>query len=826
MKVLFVYPFYGLGGVETAVLSRMAALRQIGVDAESLFLAAYASGGDELATGDGVTVGLEWSDVQDFLRPDFDAIVAIDAPEVVELCEVERLGIPLLVESHVSYPPAFERLYGCISNDLVQAVVVPSEFNRLQILKATSSAKPVHVLPNALDEGWAASTPTPPARRVDTRAQLLWIGRLEDPKNPEAFMRIGRLLLDRDCHVDMILVGDSPEYRNARRRLLEQISSSVRKRITFLRAVPHRRMREVYQAVAASGGCLVSTSRNESSPMTFLEAMAVGCPVVSSSVGGVGELVLHGETGFLFPLEDDMAAVNLIERLVDPAMDRERARITDRALSFVRERSDPRKVAEAYRSVLQQALAGFQPMGSTTAVRLPREPSSSTDAVSEEVHGGAGETVPGLVSVIIPVFNRLELLKEAVDSVLTQTYSKLELILVDDGSEIETATYCDQLAASESRVSAVHIDHVGRPGLVREQGRRRARGEFIQYLDSDDLLRPRKLEVMVRALLDDPEADIAYCYTRRYRRGDRPQFVPAEFTGKTFATLFPWFLLRRFWFTVSPLYRRTLSDSNGPWPDLPFMEDVEYDTRIARTYPKLVHCREFLADFRDHEGTRASKGSFVTDPETLKWGVAAHHAVFRHARDSGLGGDSEPMRLFLEDVRMLQAKCADFGLEDERSLCEAMIREVLPEGLPAQRLRAALQPLDSRLEAEPGDQLTARVRVLNESNITLRYGACAHGLSYHLRAANGEMLVFDNPRLYFMELLRPGEARDYELQIEAPSEPGDYVIELDLLWETITWFADQGSPTTSLELTVFVDDDVAPEHRLEGWLEGLGSADG
>src|SRR5437667_5508564 len=93
----------------------------------------------------------------------------------------------------------------------------------------------------------------------------------------------------------------------------------------------------------------------------------------------------------------------------------------------------------------------------------------------------------GLVSTIIPVYNRTTLLREAVGSVLAQTYRPVEAILVDDGSTDDTPQTCRELAQKyPGEVRVVRGENRG-PGLAREQGRQLARGEFIQYLDSDDL---------------------------------------------------------------------------------------------------------------------------------------------------------------------------------------------------------------------------------------------------------------------------------------------------------------------------------------------------
>src|SRR5438128_9687032 len=104
--------------------------------------------------------------------------------------------------------------------------------------------------------------------------------------------------------------------------------------------------------------------------------------------------------------------------------------------------------------------------------------------------------VEGLVSTIIPVHNRPTLLREAVASVLAQTYRPIEIIVVDDGSTDNTAREVNALAESHPEVRAIHRDNGG-PGPARETGRRAAQGEFIQYLDSDALLLPTKFALQV-----------------------------------------------------------------------------------------------------------------------------------------------------------------------------------------------------------------------------------------------------------------------------------------------------------------------------------------
>jgi glycosyltransferase involved in cell wall biosynthesis len=104
-----------------------------------------------------------------------------------------------------------------------------------------------------------------------------------------------------------------------------------------------------------------------------------------------------------------------------------------------------------------------------------------------------------LVSVVIPAYNADRFLDEAIESVLAQTYSPLELIVVDDGSTDQTGA----VASAYSEATVITQENSG-PSTARNRGAAVARGEFLAFHDSDDAMTPDKLAVQVGHMLDNP----------------------------------------------------------------------------------------------------------------------------------------------------------------------------------------------------------------------------------------------------------------------------------------------------------------------------------
>ncbi len=203
------------------------------------------------------------------------------------------------------------------------------------------------------------------------------------------------------------------------------------------------------------------------------------------------------------------------------------------------------------------------------------------------------------VSVILPTYNRATVLGEAIDSVRAQTFNEWELIVVDDGSTDGTATVVERSARRDGRIDYVRAKQGG-VSAARNLGIQKARGEFVAFLDDDDLWLPEKLTRQVQALGAHPHW--AFVYTQAELR-----FVDGESRRLRLplATTFETLLARNTIVTPSLLARReALREVGGFNERMAVMEDVDLFLRVASRHPfgvlseALTICRPSRARYR------------------------------------------------------------------------------------------------------------------------------------------------------------------------------------------------------------------------------------
>jgi hypothetical protein len=196
------------------------------------------------------------------------------------------------------------------------------------------------------------------------------------------------------------------------------------------------------------------------------------------------------------------------------------------------------------------------------------------------------------VSVIIPAYNYGRFLGQAIESLRSQTYADWECVVVDDGSSDGTAEVAAALAASDRRIACLSQATSG-PSAARNAGLAAASGEFVQFLDADDLLGPRKLQHQLEVFGRHPEADIVYGgvryfvddggddgrekAVRRWVAGSTPRVVSGS--GGTVSEAL---VDDNIMVVEAPLIRRSLLEKVGGFdPRIRRMEDWELWLRCA-----------------------------------------------------------------------------------------------------------------------------------------------------------------------------------------------------------------------------------------------------
>jgi glycosyltransferase involved in cell wall biosynthesis len=207
------------------------------------------------------------------------------------------------------------------------------------------------------------------------------------------------------------------------------------------------------------------------------------------------------------------------------------------------------------------------------------------------------------VSVIIPTYNRLSMLKEAVNSVLAQDFEDMELIVVDDGSTDGTAVEMKQYGG---RVKL--IEHTEKRGVsaARNRGILHAKGKYIAFLDSDDLWMKGKLKIEVTFLDDNPHYPLCYTDEIWIRKGKRvnPMIKHAKYSGWIFEKCVPLCIIS----PSSVMMRKTLFSKVGLFDEaLPVCEDYDFWLRVSARFPIFFISRKLIVKRGGHPDQLSQK---------------------------------------------------------------------------------------------------------------------------------------------------------------------------------------------------------------------------
>jgi glycosyltransferase involved in cell wall biosynthesis len=202
-------------------------------------------------------------------------------------------------------------------------------------------------------------------------------------------------------------------------------------------------------------------------------------------------------------------------------------------------------------------------------------------------------------SIIIPVFNRSTFIKPAIESVITQSFTNWELVIVDDASTDDSVSVIEQYCASDSRIKLLKQDYNQERGAARNKGINHSKGTYICFLDSDDAFCPNHLQCFLDAIERDSKPSLFF--TNSYLVvNDAPKIekiVPA-IEGWN---IFDYLLI----YTPNParvcISKSILNDFQFD-PTIPGLEDIDLWLRIVTAYP-IKHIKSFTNIYNVHQGS-------------------------------------------------------------------------------------------------------------------------------------------------------------------------------------------------------------------------------
>ena len=267
------------------------------------------------------------------------------------------------------------------------------------------------------------------------------------------------------------------------------------------------------------------------------------------------------------------------------------------------------------------------------------------------------------ISIVMPAYNAEKYIGHSIRSVLDQTYSNWELIVVDDGSTDATAEAVQRAVNGDQRIRYLFQQN-GRLGKARNTGVMNSKGSLIAFLDSDDLWLPEKLERQVRAQRDT-NADVVFTGAFIFwddNVADETKtapIVPGKFSG---VEMLHRLLGINFIPVMSVMIRREAFDGAGPFEEAAAYhgcEDYDLWLKLAKRGSMFYGMEQELVRYRRHPGAMTHKPSHVLKPML--------RVVMRHIKDSGLSEAAKKYRIRTLYRELIAA------LVEERESAEAEI---------------------------------------------------------------------------------------------------------------------------------------------------------
>ncbi|MDJ0570884.1 MAG: glycosyltransferase family 4 protein [Pleurocapsa sp. MO_192.B19] len=317
MKFLYIYPYCNLGGVASVLKQRIIHLYRLNHLVELIF---QEDGGGKLEwerLGVSVTIYAKnfiSCTLNQISEGDYDIVTVIDTPQLIKPLK-EVLKTRLFYEIHTSLEHSLSKI-NPPDLRLCDIIIVPSRWSERKINSMFSGvAEKIKIVPNIIDQTLFYPKQVSQSNQAKT---MLWVGKINDLKNWQDALRILSKLLKFEPNIQLKFITGGTISSKLAKQFLSLVSEyNLLDKVEWIHSWLYEEMVDIYNSVAATGGCLLITSDAESFCMIAYEAMRCMLPVVSANHYAMADIFVDERNGMLFAPGNLDEAVNKANKIIN-----------------------------------------------------------------------------------------------------------------------------------------------------------------------------------------------------------------------------------------------------------------------------------------------------------------------------------------------------------------------------------------------------------------------------------------------------------------------------------------------------------------------------
>ncbi|MFC0558952.1 glycosyltransferase family 4 protein [Halalkalibacter alkalisediminis] len=322
MKILVIWRLLTVGGVNAGWRNRAIYFKKQGITTD--FLYTKDLGGmhmmEDVAQ---VFLTKDKDKIHQIIQENqYDAIIVVDTSQAYTWLKETNYKGPIIIEARTPEITKLKQNLQGKEKVNPEKFIVPSDYQKRVLSILLDQSKPIEVIHNSTDTLFFRPLDLEEVNRSNEpkvpegKKIVAYIGRLDHRKNWRLFLKIAEMVSKERRDIEFWVIGGD---RSVDKDLFEE--EWKKKQLTdvvkWFPVIPYHQMPTIYAKIKHSGGCTIATTRAESFGNTFIESMACGVPVIAPDISSIPEIVVNGETGYLYRENYIRGAAEHIYRIVD-----------------------------------------------------------------------------------------------------------------------------------------------------------------------------------------------------------------------------------------------------------------------------------------------------------------------------------------------------------------------------------------------------------------------------------------------------------------------------------------------------------------------------